>query len=153
EPAVGDHRLQVAVGRGDDPHVDLNRALAADALDPAVLEHPQQADLRRWGSSPTSSRKSVPPSARSNQPLRWPTAPVKLPASWPNSSESTSSGGIAPQLIRRNGPRARRDRECTARATTSLPDPVSPRINTGASDRATWATCSMTARSPVSAPT
>ena len=59
------------------------------------------------GSSPISSRNSVPPSARSNQPLRCADAPVKLPRSCPNSSESTSSGGIAPQLTRRIGPRAR----------------------------------------------
>ena len=32
---------------------------------------------------------------------------MKLPRSWPNSSESTSSGGIAPQLTRTNGPAAR----------------------------------------------
>ena len=59
------------------------------------------------GSSPISSRNSVPPSARSNQPRRCAAAPVKLPRSWPNSSESISSGGIAPQLTRRIGPVAR----------------------------------------------
>ena len=49
----------------------------------------------------------MPPSARSNQPLRVAIAPVKLPRSWPKSSESTSSGGMAPQLTRMIGPAAR----------------------------------------------
>ena len=41
-----DHRRQVAVRRGDDPHVDADRPLAADAHDLAVLHDAQQADLR-----------------------------------------------------------------------------------------------------------
>ena len=49
-------------------------------------------------------------------------------------------GGIAPQFTRRNGPCARRERTWIARATTSLPEPVSPRISTGTSDGATWST-------------
>ena len=44
---------------------------------------------------------------------------------------------MAPQLTRRNGPDDRRDRSWMARATTSLPAPVSPRISTGVSERAT----------------
>ena len=38
--------------------------------------------------SAISSRKSVPPSATSKSPLRSPTAPVKAPRRWPNSSLS-----------------------------------------------------------------
>ena len=38
------------------------------------------------GMSPTSSRKSVPPLACSNHPLRSRSAPVKAPLTWPNSS-------------------------------------------------------------------
>src|SRR5690606_41048087 len=44
------------------------------------------------GSSPTSSRNSVPPSARSNQPLRAATAPVNDPFSWPNRWEERRVG-------------------------------------------------------------
>ena len=95
----------------------------------------------------------MPPSARSNQPFRSPTAPVKLPFSWPNSSESTSSAGMAPQFTRMKGPVFRRDRLWMVRATTSLPEPVSPRIRTGASAGATSSMCSMTSFKPVSAPT
>ena len=61
--------------------------------------------------SPISSRKSVPPSASSNLPRRRATAPVKAPRSWPNSSDSISSSGIAAQLTSTKGPsRARGQR-------------------------------------------
>ena len=53
--------------------------------------------------SPISSRKSVPPSACSNLPMRLRSAPVNAPFSWPNSSLSRSDSGIAAQLIARNG--------------------------------------------------
>ena len=49
---------------------------------------------RTWassGNSPSSSSSSVPPSARSNQPLRVSMAPVNAPFSWPNNCESISS--------------------------------------------------------------
>ncbi len=60
---------------------------------------------------------------------------------------------MAPQLTRRKGPAARRERLWIARATTSLPEPVSPKISTGTSDWLTCATRSITSRSPDSAPT
>ena len=47
EPAVGDHLPQVAVGRGDHPHVDLLRALGAERLELALLQHAQQLRLQR----------------------------------------------------------------------------------------------------------
>ena len=47
------------------------------------------------GSSPISSRKSVPLSASSNLPILRPVAPVKDPRSWPKSSDSRISAGIA----------------------------------------------------------
>ena len=59
------------------------------------------------GMSPTSSRKSVPPEARSNLPRRCLVAPVKAPASWPKSSDSMSSDGSAAQFSFSSGPLAR----------------------------------------------
>jgi hypothetical protein len=47
EAAAVDLLAQVAVGRGQDPDVDLDRAIAADPLDLALLEHPQQLRLER----------------------------------------------------------------------------------------------------------
>ena len=78
---------------------------------------------------------------------------MKLPRSWPNSSESMRPGGIAPQFTRRNGPEARRERAWIARATTSLPEPVSPSTSTGTSRPATSPTRSITGRRPEPAPT
>ena len=111
---------------------------------------------RTWAarvSSPSSSKRSVPPSARSNQPLRVSTAPVNAPFSCPNNCESINSWGIAPQLTRMNGPAARGERLWIARATNSLPEPVSPKMSTGTSERATSSTRSMTAWRPDSTPT
>src|SRR5437867_3267150 len=53
--------------------------------------------------SPTSSRKIVPRSACSNLPTCFSVAPVNDPFSWPKSSDSISSSGIAAQaaLIQR----------------------------------------------------
>jgi hypothetical protein len=95
----------------------------------------------------------VPPVACTNMPARSPTAPVKAPRSWPNSSEPISSRGMAPQLSATYGPSARRDVSWMAWATTSLPVPVSPRINTLQSVPAARAACSTAARSTGSRPT
>ncbi len=77
--------------------------------------------------SPTSSRKSVPPSAASNLPLRRAKAPVKAPFSWPNSSDSSRLSVRAAQETATKGPPARVLSWWTARARTSLPLPDSPR--------------------------
>ena len=55
---------------------------------------------------------------------------MKLPFSWPKSSLSISVGEIAPQLTGTNGPCRRRLSSWMVRATTSLPDPLSPDTST-----------------------
>ena len=90
--------------------------------------------------SPISSRNSVPPSANSKRPFRLDIAPVNAPFSWPNSSLSRSSPGIAPQLTGMKGPSARSEQSCTKRAMTSLPVPDSPCSKTVASVGATFET-------------
>ncbi len=70
----------------------------------------------------------VPPSAVSNSPALAVTAPVKAPFSWPNSSLSSSVSGKAAQLITTIGRSARLLCWCKARATSSLPVPLSPWI-------------------------
>jgi hypothetical protein len=45
----------------------------------------------------------VPPSAASKRPILSLMAPVKLPFTWPNNSDSSSVLVIAPQLTRTNG--------------------------------------------------
>ena len=76
--------------------------------------------------SPISSRNNVPPSAASNNPMDSESAPVKEPLVWPKSSESKRVSDKAPQLIARNGFSARKLSLWIARATSSLPVPVSP---------------------------
>ena len=92
--------------------------------------------------SPTSSRKIVPPSASSNLPICFSVAPVNEPFSCPNSSLSISSSGIAAQLTCDEGlVGARAELRWIARATSSLPTPLSPR------DRAPWRSWARRARS------
>src|SRR5687768_5835549 len=92
--------------------------------------------------SPTSSRKAVPRCAVSSLPGLSRYAPVKLPLTCPNSSDSSRVSGSPAQLTGANTFWARGPREWTARATISLPDPLSPVMSTFASDRATRSTSS-----------
>ena len=89
------------------------------------------------GMSPISSSSSVPPSAVWNRPLWLLLASVKAPFMWPNSSDSSSASGMAPQFTATNGFLARGLALWMARASSSLPAPLSPRSSTLASD---WAT-------------
>ncbi|MGF6664722.1 hypothetical protein QF000_006390 [Paraburkholderia atlantica] len=84
------------------------------------------------------------------------TAPVKLPFSWPNSSASISSSGIAPQFTATNAPSLRPLRSWMVRAISSLPVPDSPMISAVASVSATRSICSyrssITGDEPYSSP-
>ena len=60
-------------------------------------------------------------------PTCSPTAPVNAPFTWPNSSDSSRFSGIAPQLTATNGLSRRWLLSWIARATSSLPVPLSPR--------------------------
>jgi hypothetical protein len=80
--------------------------------------------------SAISSRNSVPPSARRTSPSRSSRAPENAPRFAPNSSLSISVRGSAPQFTATKAPR-RPDSSWIARAVSSLPVPVSPRISTG----------------------
>ena len=43
---VGDVLLQIAVGGGDDPHIDVQRLHSAQPFELAILQHPQQFRLQ-----------------------------------------------------------------------------------------------------------
>ena len=83
----------------------------------------------------------MPPSASSNLPRRSAAAPVNAPFSWPNSSLSISSVGIAAQFTFTNGPAANGLSRWMWAASSSLPVPDSPDNSTLTSDRATWVAC------------
>ena len=93
----------------------------------------------------TSSRNRVPPSASSNLPGFLSTAPVNDPFSCPNSSLAISSWGMAPVCTATNGPSAILERAWMARATSSLPVPLSPMTRTVESPAAAMRTRSNTA--------
>ena len=44
----GDFGFEVAIGRRDDSRVDVDRALAADALEVLLLQKAQKLGLERW---------------------------------------------------------------------------------------------------------
>jgi hypothetical protein len=96
------------------------------------------------GSSPTSSRKSVPPEAASNTPVARVCAPVKAPFSWPKRIDSASVSVIAPQFCATKGPALREPPSWIARASSSLPTPVLPTSSTGSSLLAARRTSSRT---------
>ena len=85
----------------------------------------------------------MPPFACSIRPIRRFAAPVKAPTSWPKSSLSSTLSGSAPQFSATKLPRRPLQR-CSRLATTSLPDPVSPRTSTST---AASATCRIVSRS------
>ena len=113
------------------------RLIAADAQRPRALEHAQQLRLHASGSSPISSRNSVPPSRDLERP-----ACVAIGA-------GERAALVAEQLAleQRLGQRRAVDgderplrRAATPRgpraATSSLPVPVSPWMSTGIVERA-----------------
>jgi hypothetical protein len=140
ERAGLDRRLQVAVRGGDDAHVDAHRCAPSDALELALLQDTEQCDLRLHRQLADFVEEEGPPCASSKRPRRRWVAPVNAPFSWPKSSDAMSSRGIAAQLTLTKAPDARADRRWIARATSSLPVPVSPVISTVESLRATFAT-------------
>ena len=90
------------------------------------------------GMSPTSSRKSVPPSACTIRPCLSVTAPVKAPRTCPKSSDSIKPSERAAQLTATKFFFARGLFVWIARATSSLPVPLSPRIRIVAFELETW---------------
>ncbi len=95
----------------------------------------------------------MPPFADSKRPSRLCVAPVKAPFSWPNSSEAINEGGIAAQFTPMNARSRRLELLWMARAISSLPVPVSPKIRTVESEGATFATWRSTLRSASEEPT
>jgi len=97
---ASDSRLQVTIGSSNHANIRSDRSSSTDTFEfmfPA--KHARGAIWVSAGSSPTSSRKIVPPSASSKSALRVAElAPVKAPFSWPNNSDAIKSRGIAAQF-------------------------------------------------------
>jgi hypothetical protein len=148
------HLAHVAVRRGDDPQAHAQRALPADTLEFAVLQHAQQAHLRRRGQlaelveKERAAVRALEPAA----PQADRAGEAALLVAEELGVDELRRDGAAVDLEERAA-RARCERPWTARATTSLPEPVSPRMSTGTSVGATWSTSVMTCRRPPSSPT
>ena len=130
EAAVGDQRFQRLVRGRDHAHVDADQLAPADAEEFAFGQHPQQKRVcNAGGMSPISSRNKGAAVG-----LLEPADMAFLRAGERASLVaeqvlSSSSEGIAAVLSAMKGLRARAIRGAT-RATSSLPVPVSPVINT-----------------------
>ena len=126
----------------DDAHVDRDRLRCAHRPHFAFLQHAQQLDLQRAAACRRSRRgRSCRRRRPGTSPLCACTAPVNAPRAWPNSSDSSSGSGIAPQLTPTNGLSRRGLARWMARASSSLPVPESPKISTLASESATSRAC------------
>ena len=154
ERAVRDGGREIAVRRRETRTSTRGRPVAADALELALLEDAQQRDLRlrrQLAHLVEEDRAAVgglePPDAALQRAGEG-AALVSRTA-----RTRSASGGIAPQFTRTNGPAARAERSWMARAISSLPVPVSPRISTVASVGATRATRASTRRSAGDSPT
>ena len=133
---AGAHGGERSVAGGDDPDVDLPALEAADRAHLAVLEDPEELGLRLE----RAARRSRPGRAcRGGRRRRGPgwsvCAPENAPRRCPKSSLSTRSRGRAAQFSGTRGCCARRLPAWMARATSSLPVPVSPVMRTGVSLR------------------
>ncbi len=104
EAALGDQIGQRLVRGGDHPHVDPDRLVPADPLHRLLLQRPQHLGLgpERHVADLVEEERAARRPARTS-PAAAPMAPVKAPFSWPNSSDSISSSGMAAQLTSTNG--------------------------------------------------
>ena len=80
EPAGGDGLGEVHVGGGDDPAIGLDRLVAADALEPAVLEHAQQLGLHPHRHVADLVEKQRPLAGQLEPPLLLAVGPGERPA-------------------------------------------------------------------------
>jgi hypothetical protein len=107
--------FEVLVRGGDHAHVGAQRVVAADAVELAVRQHAQQARLQVERHVADFVEEQRAASACSKRPRRMVCAPVNAPRSWPNSSDSSRSFGIAAVFSAMNGPFARGLCLCSAR--------------------------------------
>ncbi len=132
------------MGGGDEAHVDAAPGRARRGARPRAARAPAAASPAARAACRRSRRGAAcrPRPARSARGGAR-SRPEKAPRSWPNSSLSSSADGIAAQLTATKRP-LRPEARCSARATRSLPVPVSPVTSTSASVGPTRATSERT---------
>ena len=96
-------RVEVAMRRRDDANVHGDGLGRADGPHLLLLQHAQQLHLQRQRHVADFVEEHRPAVGRLEQPLVSRTAPVNGPCTWPNSSDSSSCSGMAPQLTATKG--------------------------------------------------
>jgi hypothetical protein len=130
ERALADQRLERLVRGRDERAVDCSVWLLPEPLVLALL---QQLSILTWTAgvtSPISSRKSVPPSAASTRPGRRAGRAVEGALLVAEELALDEASGNAAHCTRTNGPSRAAPPWWMARAATSLPVPLSPRMST-----------------------
>ena len=130
EPAVLHQPLDVAVGRGDHAHVHLLAALRAQGLELALLQDAQELGLQGRAHGPDLVQEDGAAVGEGELALLVGGGPVKAPRTWPNSSDSSRVSGMAAQFTLMSGMSRCALRSWMARASSSLPVPVSPMMST-----------------------
>ena len=105
KPPRRDFFLQIPVGRGHNPNVDLDPLQGAERPQFLLLQHAEQLDLhfeRQFADFIEESRAAV---GQFDQPAFGVDAPVNAPRTWPNSSLSIIVPTSDPQSIGTNCPR------------------------------------------------
>ena len=141
ELARGHQLAERPVGRGQEPDVDRPGPGISHGRHLAMLDRPEQLDLDRRRDVADLVQQHGPPVGQLEQALAVLTAPVNEPRTWPKSSRSISPELSAARQTGRKGPLRRVLWRWMARATSSLPVPLSPVISTGTSVGATRAIC------------
>src|ERR1019366_8089678 len=103
ECAVGHGSFQVAIGCGQNPHVDGHALYASHRTSLLLLDRPQQLRLQIDRQLADLVQKHGPPWAIASSPSLGLVAPVKAPRTCPNSSLSISVGTSDPQSTGMNG--------------------------------------------------
>src|SRR6516225_7208868 len=127
---VGDGLLEILVGSRDHAHVHISLLVTAERTHLPFLQNPIKLYLHGQVHVADLVHKQRPAIGGLEQARRFSLAPVNAPFIYPNSSESSSVSGNAPQLIVMNGAPERALFSWMALATSSLPVPLSPVIST-----------------------
>ena len=137
----------------DDAHVDLDRLVAAHALELALLQHAQELDLhlQRQVADLVEEQRAAVGELEAALPPRHGAGERALLVAEQLALEEP--GASAAQLTRTNGLASRGAVEWMACATSSLPVPVSPRSSTVDCVGATCSTLASTSRSGARSPT
>ena len=147
EPALLHHLPQVDVGRGDDPHVDLDRLHAAQAHELALLHDAQQLGLRLERDVADLVEEDAALVGQLEEPL------LRVDGAGERAldvAEEVRLEQVRRQVARVDGDErpGRRAASCVwmARATSSLPVPLSPSIRIVDRLGAAWMIRSKTCR-------